>query len=261
MIKTVNFLLLVLIAFNCSAQSIASALSHDRNYDIREKPIVSKITSYTTYFRKNETEKKSTISVFNDQNKLSSELRYDEQGKLIARLTFKYDSILTRSISSKFETWNRVFGYSQEITDYIYDENNFLIKIINKNSNNQVFRTTTLENNERGNPEKLILKSKKSDFIGIETAIYDYKKNVVEISVLDNYGNPVSTNEMRINFSERKFDDLIYNEYGDLIKSENKEYAYKYDKNNNWIKKTNYEYNNGKKQKYQSIIRKIKYKN
>ncbi len=258
MIKVLYSLLLILIGLNCKAQSIATALSHDRSYDIREEPIVSKIISYTTYYRKNETEKKRTVSIFNETNMLSSELRYDKNGKLIARLIIKYDSTKTRSLSRKFETWNRVVGHSVEIADYIYDENNFLIKTIDKNRNNQIFRITTLENNERGHPEKLTLQSNNFNFSGIENAKYNYQKNVVDISVLDDNGKAISTNKMRINFSERKFDDLIYNK--NLIKSKNKEYSYKYDKNNNWIRKTNYEYKNGKKRKYQTITRKIKYK-
>ena len=260
MIRTLNFLLFLLIGSTCSGQSIATALSHDREFDIRKEHVISEIISHITYYRKNEIEKKRTVSTFNEKNRLTSELRYDKNGKLVARLSFKYDSTNIRSFSRKFETWNKVVGHSAEIAEYVYDENNFLIKTIDKNINDQIFRTTTLENNERGHPEKLILQSINSNFTGIEIAKYDYEKNIAEISVLDNNGKAISTNKMRINFSERKFDDLIYNENGDLIKSKNKEYSYKYDKNNNWIRKTNYEFKNGKRRKYQTITRKIKYK-
>ena len=104
------------------------------------------------------------------------------------------------------------------------------------------------------------MKELNSNFTGVEIAQYDYDKNVAKICVLDHNGKTLSTSNMRFNFDERKFKDLIYNDRGDLVKSVGKEYEYKYDKFDNWIKKTWYEYKNGKKRKYQVSTRKIKYK-
>ncbi len=258
--KKITTLLLFVLSCNSFSQSIATALSHDRPFDINSTPSIEKITSYTTYYRKNESEKKKTVSTFNEKNRLRSESRYDKNGKLVARLNFIYDSTQTLSLSRKFETWNNLTGYNSEVAEYVYDSNFFLIKTIDKNSSNEIFRITSLENDKKGNPIKLLLKE--NNFIGHERAVYDYDKNIVKISILDGSGTKVlNVNEMRINFSERKFEDLTYNEFGDLIKSGKKKYTYKYDKNNNWIKKTNYELVNGKWKKYQVITRNIKYKN
>ncbi|MCT4697611.1 hypothetical protein [Tenacibaculum haliotis] len=257
--KKLILIILTFTTFNCFSQSIATAINHDRKYDIKQEFIVKKITSKVTYYRKNKTERKRRVSSFNEKNMLKSELRYDEGGKLTARLNVKYDSTKTRSLGRKYETWNKSIGYRSGIAEYIYDINNFLVKTIEKNSKNQIFRITSLENNEKGNPIKLVLKE--NNFKGIETAVYDYDKNIVEISVLNNNGKVISKNKMRIKFYERKFKDLKYNENGDLIESNGKKYSYKYDKKNNWIRKTNYELKNGKWKKYQTIERKIKYRN
>ncbi|SFS91196.1 hypothetical protein SAMN04487906_2050 [Zhouia amylolytica] len=252
--------IMVLIGFNCSAQSIATALSHDRKPDIREKPHIIEITTTTTYYRKNVMETLKTVSTYNIQNMLVSEIKYDNEENIKARLNFIYDSTNAKSITRKFETWNRVIGHSVEITEYVYDEKGYLIETIDKNVNNQPFRISSLKNNDQGYPIQLVLKELNSNFNGVEFASYDFDKNLVKISVLDENGKTLSTNEMRINFEERKFNDLVYNDFGDLIKSNGKEYEYKYDKFNNWIKKTWYKYLDGKKRKYQVSTRKIKYK-
>ncbi|MDC6363380.1 MULTISPECIES: hypothetical protein [Flavobacteriaceae] len=258
--KKLNLIVILFVGLNCYSQSIATALNHDRKPDIKDEPNVAEITTITTYYRKNETEKSKSVSFFNGKNMLLSEMRYDDKGNMKARLNFMYDSTNTKSISRRFETWNRIVGHSTQTAEYVYDKNGHLIKTIDKNVDNQPFRITSLQNNDKGHPEKLVLKELSSNFTGVEIADYDYEKNIANISVLDERGNIISTSEMKINFEERKFDDLIYNEQGDLIKSKGNEYEYKYDEFNNWVKKTWYEYKNGKKRKYQVSTRKIKYR-
>lgn len=255
--KNLTIILLLFTTF-CVGQSISSALSHDRPYDIKDSIQVIELTKTTKYYRKNGIEKKKSIITFNNKNRLKTERRFDENGKLKARLTFKYDSTNTRTESRKFETWNKILGYNSEIAEYEYDSKKFLTKITDKNSKNQIFRITSLVNNDKGHPIKLFLESR--NFKGQERAKYDYKKNEVMISVLKENGDIFSESKTRFNFHLKKFPDLKYNEFGDLIESKNRKYSYKYDKNKNWIKKTNYELKNGKWKKYQIVTRKIKYK-
>ena len=72
------FIIIFFIAFNCSSQSIATALNHDRKPDIRIKPNVVEITTTTTYYRKKGTERLKTTSIYNSRNMLPSEIRYDK---------------------------------------------------------------------------------------------------------------------------------------------------------------------------------------
>jgi len=251
---------LFLIGFSSYSQTIFTALSQDRDYDLRSIPIVSEVTSDITYFRNDGIETKKEKSEYNKNNKLTNELRYNQEGNLSARLTIVYDSTKTRKTSNKFETWNPVVGHSVEISDFIYDSNNYLIKIIDKNKFGTPFRTSTYENDNMGNPVKLILEKPKFGIVGFEIAKYNYDNNTVTISLLDKNSNVINSYTGRVNFSERKFSDLIYNEFGDLIKTQYTEYAYKYDKNSNWVKRTQYQLKGGIKIKSEIIKRKIKYK-
>ena len=92
----------------------------------------------------------------------------------------------------------------------------------------------------------------------IETADYDFTKNKILISNINSNGSKLShTDKIDI---QKKYPNDIINKFGDIIKTENIEYEYKYDKLNNWIEKTEYKIINGIRQKYSSIKRKIKYK-
>ena len=151
-------------------------------------------------------------------------------------------------------------GYSVKTAHYNYDEYGYLIKIENKNQDDILYQETRITNNENGDPIELIVTTANSDQIGKEVATYDYPNNRALTRVLDNNGEVISESSITIDFSVQ-MNNNTYNEYGDLIKSNKYEYEYKYDKLNNWTKKTIFKIVDGKRTRYQSIARKIKYFN
>ncbi|WP_143954030.1 hypothetical protein [Robertkochia solimangrovi] len=260
-IRTAIIILLTFVSLESFSQSIFSALRHDDAIDLRSESKVKEITKTTTFFNKSGTEIKKDIIVVNHQNKITSELRYDESGKLETRLTRSFDSTGTRSLQRKIERWHPVIGYSSETATYEYDKNGFMIKVTDRNQNNQIIRETFLKNNENGHPIELKLNTGNSNSYGTEIAEYDYPNNMVITKVLDDNGKIISQSKHKIDFSIRDLDNAEYDENGNLIKSANYDYEYKYDNKLNWTKKTIYKTENGNRKKYQVLTRKIKYEN
>jgi YD repeat-containing protein len=258
-IRTTFIILLTLVYFESFSQSIFSALRHDDAIDLRTDSKVKEITKTTIFYNKSGTETKKDIIVVNQQNKITSELRYGENGKLETRLSRTFDSTGIRSLQRKIERWHPVIGYTSEIATYEYDENGFMIKITDRNQNNQIIRETFLKNNEKGHPIELKLNTGNSNSYGIEVAEYDYSNNMAFTKVLDDNGKTLSESKHKIDFSIKDLDNSEYDENGNLIKSKNYEYEYKYDKKLNWKKKTIYKIENGKRKKHQVLTRKIKY--
>lgn len=255
-----NFLILFLLYFgNIHSQSIFSALRHDDKLELRENIGVEEIVTEIKFYNKNGVEQKKEITSVNWQNRLVTELRYNSESILTARLIFLYDSTQTKSVSRKFETWHPIIGYSSETASYEYDKSGFLIKKIDKNSNGKISREIVIKNDERGNP--IELKSIESNGIdyGKEIATYDYNNNIAEISVLDKYGNVLSKNTMKIDYSIKEKNDII-NEFGDIIKNDDYEFEFKYDRNKNWIKQIRYKIVDGAKIKNAVFTREIKYR-
>lgn len=259
----IKIIITSIVAFICLesySQNIYSALHHDRPIDLREDSNVSQIISTNTFYNPNGIEIHKEVSIINENRRLLSELRYDDTGKLEARLTFKYNSTKLKSLSRKFERWNTFSGYTSKITTYEYDDKGFLIKINDRNKNNVLFRQTFLKNNKNGHPIELKLEEINFDFSGKEIAEYDYFNNIVKTKVIDGSGKVIASNKSQIDFSFNKYPNSEYNEMGDLIKSTNYEYEYKYDKHSNWTKKTIYKIVNGKREKNRVFKRKIKYR-
>jgi signal peptidase I len=96
------------------------------------------------------------------------------------------------------------------------------------------------------------------DIIQYEMNGFDTVHRVYNITEDDN-GKIISESKHKIDFSIKDLDGSEYDENGNLIKSKNYEYEYKYDKNLNWKKKVIYKVVNGKRKKYQVLTRKIKY--
>lgn len=255
-----NFILLAfIILFKISfAQNIYSALQHDKGFDLRENSKVKQVTTDIIFYNKNGQEIKKNITTLNSENKVLSELRYDDENNLTDRLTWVYDSTNVKSIANKFERWHNIIGYTCEITSYEYDSNGFLTNVFTKNQSNKLLRETTLLNNEKGLPIELTLKTDSDMDFGKEIAEYDFKKNVVFTKVIDKNGKTISKSEYKIDNSIINENEVI-NEQGEIIKSENYFFEYKYDKKNNWVKKRRYKIEFGKKVLNAEFKRKIKY--
>jgi hypothetical protein len=258
-IRNTILLLLVFVCFESFSQNIFSALRHDNVIDLKSDSKVTKLIKTTTFYNKNGTQTKKDIIVLNHQNRITSELRYGENGKLETRLSTVFDSTGTRSLKRKIERWHPVIGYSTETATYEYDENGFMTKIVDLNKNNQLIRETFLKNNIKGHPVELKLYTGNSNSYGIEIAEYDYQNNQAITKVLDDYGKVISESKIKIDFSIKDLDNSEYDENRNLLKSKNYECEYKYDKKLNWTKKIIYKIENGKRRKYQVLTRKIKY--
>lgn len=250
--------LLGTVSFECLSQSIYSALQHDRGVDLRAEPIVEKLIIKTTFINKETSYSKKDIIQVNSKHKIISESRFDRNGKLESRLTKTYDATQQQSLTREFERWHHIMGYQYEVAHYSYDDNGFLINVEDKNQNNITFRTTSITNNENGDPIELTVRNSNAGQFGKEIATYDYENNKALTHVLDYTGEVISESSMTIDFSVQT-NGNIYNRFGDLIKSNNYEYEYKYDKRNNWTKKTIFKIVDGERTHYQSITRKVKY--
>lgn len=168
-----------------------------------------------------QTETKKDIIVVNQHNKIITELRYGENGKLETRLSRTFDSTGTRSLKRRIERWHPVIGYSAETATYEYDDNGYMIKITDRNKNNQIIRETFLKNNDNGHLIELKLTTGNSNSYGTEIAEYDY------------LNNKVITKAERIEFKIKQIKSFdgegnlesieIFNESGELEKIFNRE--------------------------------------
>lgn len=251
--KVIYLITLFIISNTFYGQGILNSLHNNEKADIRDTVFVEEIESEIIFYGKFDNTFKKNISKYNSKNRLISEIGYDKNGKLVNRYFIEYDSTNTKKISLKIERKN---GTIHKIFEY--DSNGFLIKISEKNTNNDVIVTTEFKNDDKGYPMESITNNYNSNSKFIETADYDFTKNKILISNFNSNGSKLShTDKIDI---QKKYPNDIINKFGDIIKTENVEYEYKYDKLNNWIEKTEYKIINGIRQKYSSIKRKIKYK-
>lgn len=254
-------ILFLLCASVCtvSAQSIYSALHHDDPYDIKKGVVVTEITTNVIlYTASGKTEVKKEVTSFNGQNKVTSEIRYDENGKMTDRLSFMYDATGTKSLARKHEFWINAVGHIHETAYYEYDSNGFLVKVTDKDKAGKIISTTTIANDENGYPVELeLINDRYADF-GKETARYDLENNSVVITSIGPNGNILSSHSGKIDFSKYGINETV-NENGDPIQSEGYTYVYKYDKNLNWIKQTRYKTVKDRQVKNAEFTRRIKY--
>lgn len=240
-------------------QNIHSALHHfDSNMaDINNKIPVEKIIQETTFYNENDTEIEKTTIILNDSMRIVNEERYNEKYNRKTRIIVNYDSTQIKSISRLFITNQPYIGTTTRSKNYEYDNNNFLIKITDK-ENNKIYRITKISNNERGNPIKLEV-YENSIFFGTEIAEYDYDSNSLKTTVYNSNAEIVSTNTGKINYDKYN-SNYTFNENGDLIQSKLFRFEYKYDKNGNWKRKKRYMLKNGKWVKNALFVRSIKYR-
>jgi hypothetical protein len=69
----------------------------------------------------------------------------------------------------------------------------------------------------------------------------------------------ISTNNGKIDYSKKEENDVI-NEFGDITKSKDYEYEFKYDKKSNWTTQVRYKIIDGKRIKNAEFRRKLKYR-
>jgi len=259
--KTLITVLLVLTSsFQVYSQSIFSILARTRDrLELKKEYKVKEVTKKTTFFTGNGITIEKSIFTLNELHKPTLEVRYNQDGKLKTRLSTVFDSAGVRSLKRKIEHWHPVIGYRSEMAVYEYDQSGFLIKIIDYNGSGVLERETLIKNNDKGSPIELKLYTKNATFYGTELAKYNYENNSVKVKCLNSWGNLTSEKEHKIDFSVKDYSKNTYDENGNIVKSENYQYKYKYDKKLNWVKKWVYRVVDGKRKKYQVITREIEY--
>lgn len=255
--RRILLIILFFVNLNLFSQSILTALNFGKNEEFHSNKLVAETVTQTTFYNSTNIEKKKYVTTFNQQNKITSELRYDEEGNLKQRLTRMYDSTGTRSLARRLENWHPLLGHFYETAYHEYDSRGFLIRIIDKDQNNKIICETNINNNDYGNPTELtVIVGNQTQ--GKEIAEYNYEKNEVIIKYFNKEGELINSDVSKIEFTKGKPGDIL-NEYGDVIKSSDFEMKIKYDKNGNWIKKIYSVIKNGKLIKKSESIRKIKY--
>lgn len=249
--------IVLLVNYGIYAQSIQTALHFNKNQEFNSDKLVAETTTYITFYDSKSIEKKKYVTAFNNHNRVTAELRYDENGKLTQRLTRTYDSTGVRSLARKFENWHPLMGHFFEIAYHEYDFNGALNRIIEKDQNNNIIRETNIVNNEKGNPTELILLVE-GQIQGKETAEYDYEKNKVNIKYFNKNEELIHSENADIDFEKHQPGDIV-NEHGDVIKSANYQMEIKYDKYGNWIRKVRSTIIDGKLVKKSESTRIIKY--
>lgn len=244
---------------NVSSQNIYSALHHDRKADLREDSKVRQISSSKFFYNPSGIEKEKEISILNSNQQIISQTRIDSDGEVSARLIFFFDSTGTKCLKRSFENWHPYLGRTLEVAFYEYDSLDHLTRVTEMNENNQMIGETLLKNNERGDPIECKVSVNGSFAKGKEIAEYFYKKNLVLTKVIDEFGIVISSDSGQIDYSVKRYKNNVYNDFGDLIKSERYEYEYSYDDQNNWTKKTIYKLINGKRKRNRIFKRKIEY--
>lgn len=253
-------LLLYLCLTVCQAQNVGTALHLNKPEDLRSGFPVSEITTEITFYNSSGSiEKKKEVSILNAQHRVVSEQRFDENGVLTARLTWQFDSTGTKSLGRKLERWHKLMGYSSETSSHEYDANGYVTKTTAKNQQQQVIMVTHIKNDERGNAIEVITTDSQGKAYGMERAEYDYPNNKFVSRVYNQNGQFVSESTGKITNEEANDPTIVKNEKGDVIKTSDYEYEYRYDKKGNWTFKIIYKIKNGKKVKQSEFKRNINY--
>ncbi len=196
--KLTILLFLTLICGVANSQNIYSALqlNQEREFKTRRP---KKIVETNTFFNESGKQVDKNEKTFDAAGMLLMEERFEENGKLNARLTYNNDTAQRHILSRTFERWNR-FGYTKETAFYSYNANNYLVGIIDKDSNGNILSESSLICNDKGQPIQLSLSDRNGNLYGIEKAIYLYDRNKCITSVISNDGSTLSTDTITISY-------------------------------------------------------------
>lgn len=198
------------------AQSIFSALHLNERTDFKfGKP--SQIIETNTFYSSTHTQIDKNVKTYDNTGMLLEEDRYDEDGKLTAKLKYINDTTKGLILQRIFERWARI-GHSMETAVYSYDERNFLIRVTDLDANGNAINVSELVNNAKGHPSELRFYDRNGGSYGVERAEYYYDQNMVVTSAYSNAGTKLSTDTLKIDYSKAgPIDKSIYNEHGDVI--------------------------------------------
>ncbi len=216
MYKLTILFLLTLSSVLVNSQNIYSALQLNAEREYKTKR-PKKIVETNTFFNPSGKKVDKNIKVFDNAGMLLTEERYDN-GVLKARLTYTNDTTRRIIMSRVFEIWQE-FGYSKETAFYTYDQNFFLTGTTDKDADGNIIRQSNIICNDKGHPIELSLFDGNGYSFGKETASYLYDKNKVVTSVISNDLRVLTSDTIKISFTEAgKFPaaNEVYNTNGDL---------------------------------------------
>ena len=256
--KTKLFLLCSIFFFQGFSQDIYSVLTLDQGLDIHPDTKVAQLTAITTSYDQKETQTEKAVTIINKNQQIVSVSHYNEKDSLKSKTSRTYDIKNNKYLSCKTENWSSLLGYSSEIENYKYDENGFLVKIIESNHFDIVMREVHVKNNTQGHPIALELKFPDgANSIVMETATYDYPNKKVTTKMIIKNDKILRQQDILLTDTQVKIE-KTYGPDGKIV-PEQYEYEFKYDQRQNWIEKTVYKLQNGQRTKYQVISREIKY--
>lgn len=263
--------LLSVITAAAPAQNIYTVLHLNEQRDYKTaRP--KKIEETNTFFNQSGKKIQKSIKLFDKAGMIVSEERFDEEGKITARLTYTNDTVhrivLTRVMQRK-----TALGQMIDSAFYNYDSAHFLTGIVDKTAQGNIIGTTVIVNNEKGLPVELTTYDAYQKPFGKETAEYAYDRNMAITTVYNYDGRKLSTDSIKISFvNAHQFPSSgdRYNEQGDPIATrsadmegatENYEYEYEYDRFGNCLEEKIYvvTMDNGKKKRRPDRIFRKKY--
>jgi hypothetical protein len=216
MLKFLTLISITLAATATRSQNIYSALhlNEEREYKAGRPKTITDIKIF--YTKDGKTTEKS-IKVFDDAGMILTEDRFDGNGTLTARLSYRNDTTRRLKLTTTIERWAK-YSHTREIAFYSYDSNNFLIRTTDKDGNGSIFQRSEIVNNEKGDPIELSVYKANGELYGKELANYFYGINKAVTSV-QNDGMILSTDTIKINFTAAHLYPAAtetYNEKGDV---------------------------------------------
>lgn len=262
--------ILYLLIFICSfakSQNIYTALqlNQEREYKTR-KP--KKILEHNTFYNDSGKDTFKSVKIFDDSGMLLTEDRFDKDGAMSAKLTYKNDTVNRVVLSRIFERWTRI-GRFLETATYKYSPTNALISISDSAENGSLISFSEITVNDQGHPIALKLFDGKGNQFGVERATYIYDKNMVITTVFNPNNELLSTDTTKISFinaSKFPLAEELYNDKGDLISGMRKTYTglensheseYTYDLYGNCTESRNYLIKSKGKGKTKRIIQSV----
>ncbi|MCS3737571.1 hypothetical protein [Mucilaginibacter dorajii] len=210
---------LLLMSGAARSQSIFTALhlNEEREYKTA-KP--RKIIETNTFYNSKGKEVKKAVKTFDSAGMLLTEERFDEDNQLTSRSTYTNDTVNRLVLENSYEDWTKITGTTKETIEYIYDSNNFLVRVLDKNKLGNVYEKFEIINNEHGDPIDLAGYRFNNALFGRESATYLYNQNKAIVSVSKADGTVLSTDTMLIKFKKAlqfPTPDMAFNEQGDMI--------------------------------------------
>jgi hypothetical protein len=162
--------------------------------------------------------------LFDEGGMIVADVRYDQEGKMTARLTYVNDTTKRRILARVMEQWTTI-GYLKQVAEYSYDSVGFLTRVTDRNASGQVFGTSLIRCDGKGYPVELDLLDEGGNPIGKETAVYLFDQNRAVTSILGRSGQVLSSDTIKISFDSAyryPTPGEMYNDHGDAIQYSSK---------------------------------------